>query len=460
LEVFWNAVLPGLILLGLVIFVHELGHFLMAKWRGVRVLKFSLGFGPKLWGFRRGETEYVLSMIPLGGFVQMAGDSPSPDGAMPGGPEEFLSHPWFGRVLIGAAGPAANLITAFAVMVAVGMIGVSYPDYPNQLGALSDTSRAAHAGLREGDRIVSLNGAPVRSWIEIFIRNSRADRARPVNLEAQRGADRFTLSLSAEEREPFFSSLRRPPDPPVVGTVVTGMPAYKAGVKEGDRILAVNGRPIRNWDDLPLALKGTVDQQVRLRIRRSDRDFTLSVKPMDPEGRGQENARIGIEPPRRGVYVERHGFLESVDLGLRATTALVGSVYGGMWLTLSRPLYYREYVGGPLFIAQAASEQARRGIDAYLQFLAMINVAIMAFNLLPLPILDGGHILLALVEAVRRQAISATSYQRFQRVGLVVMGALLVLILANDPLRLVQRQRAIDQHSAAPAERPVAPATP
>src|SRR6185369_3163317 len=132
----------------------------------------------------------------------------------------------------------------------------------------------------------------------------------------------------------------------------------------------------------------------------------------------------------------RHNLLESLDLGLHATTSLVGSVYAGMWLTVSRPLYYREYVGGPLFIAQAARQQARRGLDAYLQFIALINVAIMAFNLLPLPVLDGGHILLALLEAVRHQAISARAYLRFQKVGLVVLGTLLVIILANDPLRL------------------------
>src|SRR5207247_8385816 len=124
-----------------------------------------------------------------------------------------------------------------------------------------------------------------------------------------------------------------------------------------------------------------------------------------------------------------------------------------------RPLYYREYVGGPLFIAQAASQQARRGLDSYLQFLAMINIAIMAFNLLPMPVLDGGHILLALIEAVRRQAISARSYLRFQKVGLVVMGTLVVLILANDPLRMVQRQRAIDK-APAPAAPSVRPSTP
>jgi regulator of sigma E protease len=252
--------------------------------------------------------------------------------------------------------------------------------------------------------------------------------------------------------------LRRPPDPPVVGNVVTGMPAYKAGLKVGDRILAVNGVQVKEWDDLPRAIESQVDKPVVMHIHRGTREFDVTVKPMDPEGRrGAANGRIGIEPPRLGIYVERYPVLRSVALGFNATGSLIASVYGGMWLTISRPLYYREYLGGPLFIAQAASEQAKRGLDSFLQFLAMINVAIMAFNLLPIPVLDGGHIALALIQAVRGQAISSRGYLRFQKVGLVVIGTLFIFILANDPLRLVQRQRALDK---APQEGPVAPTPP
>ena len=451
-----RAVGPGVVLLGLVIFVHELGHFLAAKLRGVRVTRFSMGFGPAMLSTTRGETEYRLAWFPLGGYVQMAGDSPGEDGSMPGGREEFLSHPWPGRLLIAVAGPLANLFTAFLVMVSVGLVGVQYPDYPNRLGATPDTSQAFLAGLREGDRVVEVGGRPVTSWTEIFVQGSRPPKDRPLLVVVQRGTTRVSMTLPAEQRVPVLSSLSPPSYPPVVGVVVTGTPAYKAGIKEGDLILAVNGKPIRVWAELPPALQSQTDRPVHLRVRRERQDFDITVTPMS-FGEGTTGGRIGIEAPRQGVYVERRGLVGSLVQGFRATGDLVGYVYANLWLTVSRPLYYREYLGGPLLIAQAASQQARRGLDPYLQFLAMVNVAIMAFNLLPIPILDGGHIVLALLEALRRQAISARGYLRFQKVGLVVVVALFVIIVVNDPLRWLQRQRALGR---APQVQKIAPSPP
>jgi regulator of sigma E protease len=453
-----NMVLPGLILLGIVIFVHELGHFLMAKWRGVRVLKFSLGFGPPIVRFTRGETEYRISWIPLGGYVSMAGDSPNEDGSMPEGDDQFLSHSWVGRALIAIAGPAANLITAFVIMIVIGMVGVTYPDYPNILGQLPDTSLAARDGLRAGDRLTAVAGKPVSSWVAFFVAEKNVPDRRDLDLTATRGTTAFAVHVPAADRAAFLNGLERPPDPPVIGTVMTGMPAYKAGLKEGDSILAVNGHAVKVWEDLPRTISSQTDKPVILRVTRDGKTFDLTVTPVDPGGVGSANAgRIGIEARRHGNYVERYSPIESVRLGFFATLDLVASVYRGMWLTVSRPLYYREYLGGPMFIAQAASEQARRGLDAYLQFLAMINIAIMAFNLLPIPVLDGGHILLALIQAVRGQSVSYRSYVRFQKIGLVVIGTLFILILANDPLRWLQRQRALDK---APQEGEVAPNPP
>jgi regulator of sigma E protease len=458
LLVIQTMILPVVVLLGLVIFVHELGHFAVAKWRGVKVLKFSLGFGPALLRFTRGETEYRLSWLPLGGYVSMAGDSPNEDGSMPSGREQYLSHPWFGRALIAVAGPAANLVTAFLIMIVIGLVGVTYPDYPNVLGALPDTSAAYRAGLREGDRVTAVDDTPVGSWFAIFVTDRRKPEKQDLGFTASRGDSSFSIHVPAGMRKAFLASLDRPSDPPVVGSVVTGMPAYKAGLKERDSILAVNGTPVTVWDDLARAISSQTDKPVVLRVMRGGQVFDLPVTPVDPIGVGGSNAgRIGIEARRLGNYVERYPLWRSLQLGFLATGHLVVSVYRGMWLTVSRPLYYREYLGGPMFIAQAAIEQARRGLDAYLGLLAMINVAIMAFNLLPIPLLDGGHITLALLQALRGQGISSRAYARFQKVGLAVIGTLFILILANDPLRWLQRQRALDK---APQEGRVAPNPP
>lgn len=457
-----SLLLPAVLLLGVVIFVHELGHFLAAKWRGVRVLKFSLGFGPRLVGFTRGGTEYRISWVPLGGYVQMAGDTPGEDGTMPaGGPEEFLSHPWHGRFLIALAGPMANLVTAFVVFTLVGLVGYSTPDNVSVLGPMADTTAAYRYGLREGDRIVQVGSQPVSSWIAMGVAEGKHPKDQPITLRVERGGRTFDVILSRAERVPVLSGLRPPPTPPVVGSVKVGMPAYKAGLKEGDRITTIDGNPIRAWEDIPKSLRGAVDRPVRIEVLRDGRARQIVVTPMNPEGRRSGNGLIGIAPPRVLVYKERLGPLEAVVSGARLTGFAIAQVYGGFALLVKRPLYYGEYVGGPLFIIQAAGEQAREGLDAYLQFLALINIAIMAFNLLPLPVLDGGHMLLALVEGIRRQALSARAYLRFQKVGLVVLGTLFVVILAHDPFRVFQRFRALDQPSApAPQETPIAPSPP
>jgi regulator of sigma E protease len=344
-------------------------------------------------------------------------------------------------------------------MTTIGMVGVTYPDYPNLLGHLADTTSAFRAGLRDGDRVVAVDGAPVSSWIGIFMAERDKPAKATVTFTARRGDSTFTIPVRGSERHAFLESLDRPASTPVVGTVVVGMPAYKAGVQEGDSILAVNGTPVNVWDDLPRAIGSQTDKPVLLRVQRNGQVFDLTVTPVDATGagRGANGGRIGIEARRLGNYVERYPFGRSIQVGILATGDLIASVYRGMWLTVSRPLYYREYLGGPMFIAQAASEQAKRGADAYLQFLAMINIAIMAFNLLPIPVLDGGHITLALLQALRGQGISYRTYVRFQKVGLAVIGTLFILILANDPLRWLQRQRALDK---APQEGKVAPTPP
>ncbi len=454
-----STVLPGVLLLGIVIFVHELGHFLAAKWRGVTVIKFSLGMGPEMIGFSAGGTRYCFSWIPLGGFVQMAGDHPNEDGTLPsGGQEQFLTHHWFGRVIIAVAGPFANLVLAYVVMTGMCLNGLTQPDFPNVLGPLPDTSVAFAAGLREGDRVVRMAGKDITSWHVIEEAADERDAAAPLALEVERDTGRVAFSIPADDTRRLLGGLQPQPSRPLVGAVLTGMPAYRAGVREGDLITAVDGKPVRYFMDISQALRGKVDKPVRISLEREGRPMDLTVTTLSQQGgRDQQSAIIGIELPRGMTWKQTFTPVQALQAGFFGTGSLVTSVYSGMWMTVSRPLYYREYVGGPIFIAQMARDSARKGIDNYLYFLAMINIAIMAFNLMPIPLLDGGHIILALLEAVRRRAISATAYLNFQKVGLVFVGTLFVLILSKDLLRPFQRMQALGK---APAETTTVAPTP
>jgi len=442
-----STVLPGLVLLGVVIFVHELGHFLAAKWRGVTVIKFSLGMGPEMVGFSAGGTRYCLSWIPLGGFVQMAGDSPGEDGSMPeGGQKEFLSHHWFGRVIIAVAGPAANLVTAYVVMVAICMHGVTQPDFPNLVGSLDPGTAAWRAGLRPGDRITALSGHAIKTWHDLETASGRRPGSEALAFTLTRGDVPVLVQVPATESRAVLGDLAPESSPAVVGTVATGMPAYRAGVQDGDRILSVDGVAVQRFEEIGQQLRGKVDKPVRLALQRGDKRFELTLSPISADGsRESQHAVIGVEAPRGMTWVQRFTPIEAVKAGFTGTVGLVTTVYQGMWLTVSRPVYYRDYVGGPIFIGQMARDSARKGLDNYLYLIAMINLAIMAFNLLPVPLLDGGHIVLALLEAVRRRALSARAYLNFQKVGLVFVGTLFLFILSKDVVRPFQRMRALDR---------------
>lgn len=442
-----STILPGVLLLGIVIFFHELGHFLVAKWRGIIVTKFSLGMGPELVGFTSGGTRYCLSWIPLGGFVQMAGDHPNEDGSIPeGGPQQFLTHPWFGRMLVALAGPAANLVFAFlAYAVLYGVVGVGTPDFPNVLGPLEPASAPARAGLLEGDVIRSFGDRPIGTWWDLEHAVAKADTARGAEMRFERGDSAFAIALPAGRIAGFLRGLAPPSDPPVVGSVLTGLPGYLAGLQEGDRILAVDGVPVTRFGDVPRQLRGKSGRDVVFHLRRGERTFDLVLRPVkDTEGDGQQGL-IGIRALHEMKRVERYPLAQAVSNAALQTVFVTGRVYGGLYVTFTRFMEVREQMGGPIFIAQMARDAARQGLDWWLDLLGTISIAVMAFNLLPVPLLDGGHIFLALLQAVRRRAISARGYLRFMRVGLVLVGALFVFIIAQDVMRPLRRMKVLEK---------------
>jgi len=442
-----STVLPGVLLLGIVIFFHELGHFLVAKWRGITVLKFSLGMGPEMLGFTSGGTRYCLSWIPLGGFVQMAGDHPEEDGTIPeGGPEQFLTHPWFGRILVALAGPAANLLFAFLTYcVLYGIVGLGTPDFPNVLGPLEPASAPARAGLVEGDVIKSFAGAPVETWWGLEQAVTKADTSRGAEMRFERGDSAFAVAVPAGQLAGFLRGLAPPSDPPVVGTVLSGLPGYLAGLKEGDRILTVDGVAVSRFGDVPKQLHGKGGKDVVFRIRRDDQTFDLTVRPVKNTEGDTEQGLIGIRSLHEMKHVERYAFVPAISNAAAQTAFVTARVYSGLWVTFTRFMEVREQMGGPIFIAQMARDAARQGLDWWLDLLGTINLAVMAFNLLPIPLLDGGHILLALMQAVRRRAISARGYLRFMRVGLIFVGTLFVFIIAQDLMRPFRRMKVLEK---------------
>lgn len=442
-----STILPGLLLLGIVIFVHELGHFLAAKARGVTVLKFSLGMGPEMIGFSHGGTRYCFSWVPLGGFVQMAGDHLEDDGSMPkGGPEGFLTHPWPGRVLIAVAGPLANLVLAFVTFSTLYMVGITMPDYPNVMGALPDTTAAYQAGLREGDIVLGLAGKPVKTWRGLEDAFGERDTTAALVFELNRGGAPLRLEVPSAQAVAVARTLEPPANPAVIGAVMTGLPAYQGGLQEGDRILTVGGRAVTRFTQVSEALRGKAGQPVTFRVERAGATREVVVTPMkDEQSTDAQRALIGIEPPRSMTSTFKLGFTEAIGAGAKQTIATTAQVYAGLFTTFTRFWQVKEQMGGPVFIAQMARDAARKGFDYWLNLMGMINLAIMSFNLLPVPLLDGGHITMALVEAIRRRGISGRTYLRFQQVGLVVVGTLFVFILSQDILRPIRRMRALDQ---------------
>ncbi len=433
---FWMIALYGALVLGALVFVHELGHFLVAKWLGVQVLSFSIGMGPRLFGFRKGGTDYRISILPLGGFVRMAGDSPDATDRL-GKPDEFLEKPWWARALITAAGPFANLLLAFAINVAVYLIGIRTPDFPATVGRVAPQSTVERVGLKEWDHIQTLDGRPattMRQLADAVDRVVRNKGPEDVPLAVSRGGRRVDLHVQRRDAARFAEELDWNTGT-VIGRVFLGLPAYQAGLREGDEILTVDGKRVSNWNDLSTRIRRRPDTPLELEVRRGAKVFPVTV-------RTTADSVIGISLPETITTVEKFAFPEALSLGVRQTLYAAGQIYQGLWSFATNPIKLSSSVAGPIAIAQVARDQARSGLDQLLSFASFISVALMAMNLLPIPILDGGHVLFAVLEGIRRRPLSFKTQAAFQRIGLAVLGGLVIFSFANDLTRVSQRRRA------------------
>ena len=427
-----TSVWAFLFVLGVLVFVHELGHFLLARWNGVRVLTFSLGFGPKLLKFQRGDTEYAISAIPLGGYVKMAGESP--DDPRAGAPDEFMSKTKWQRFQILIAGPVMNILLAVLVMTFVIYQGATVPAFEQQapvVGRVLPDSPAQQAGIRPGDLIVSVAGTEVETWEDVQMRVvPRANR--DVEVVVRRDGARQTMSVVPEAQTKYeIGDIGIAPDiHPELTQVMAGSPAAAAGLQAGDVIVAINGL---DTTDHPLVdeISKHPNAAVSLAVRRDGQVREITVTPRDEGGVG----RIGVQFSPFETRTIDPTFLQaiglSVDQNLQWST-MIFEMLGGLLTADTSP----RQLMGPIGIAEVAGGAAAVSWVALFGTMAMISLNLGLLNLLPIPILDGGHITILAIEGLARRDFSMRAKERMLMAGFAMLMLLMVTVIYNDLTRV------------------------
>jgi len=417
-----------LIVIGILVFVHEFGHFIMAKRAGVRIEKFSLGMGPKLFGFKKGETEYVLSALPLGGYVKMAGENP--DEEPTGAPDEFQSKTVWQRAKIAVTGPLTNIVLAFVIMPFVFMVG-TYSEGPARVGYVEKGSPAERAGFISGDVIEEINGRGISDWtkaLTLIAVNPDTD----VKVIVERQGEKKALTLRPElATELKIGTSGLVPDIPAeIGRLKPGFPAEQAGVMVNDKIIAVDGKTIYHWNQFSALVRDSKGNKLTLTLERNGKRIEKIVTPKEDSGRQV----IGVEPVMRLVF-KKHGFSESLRLGFDKTIESVDLTF----ITLKKLITFNlsiKTLGGPVMIAQMSGQAAAAGLSAFLSLLAMISISLGVLNLLPIPVLDGGMILFLMIEAVRKKPLSRKVMEVSQSIGAGLLITLIVVVSYNDIMRM------------------------
>ena len=418
--------------LGVLVFVHELGHFMMARWHGVRVLVFSLGFGPKLLKVKRGDTEYAISAIPLGGYVKMAGENP--EDSRTGSSDEFLSKTKWQRFQILIMGPVMNLALAVILMAVVLMQGAQIPtfeDEPVAIGKVESGSAGEAAGLQAGDIITHVGDEAVPTWDRFFLTiGTRADR--DVALRVLRDGREVTLTArpTAEGRFQVGELGVLPDTYPTIASVVQGGPAETAGLKTGDVILAINNERMVFPGDVVQSITQNGEQAAEIRVRRDGAEQTINVTPV----REGEAVRIGISPVAQ-TRTFRPGLLEAFGLSVQRNIEFSGLILKTLWGLIVGETSPKQLMG-PVGIAQLSGESAQMGWVSLFALMASISLNLGLLNLMPVPVLDGGHILIMGLEAIARRDFSIQAKEKMFLVGFVLLMALMVTVIYNDLTRI------------------------
>jgi regulator of sigma E protease len=511
-----TVILAFLFVIGILVFIHELGHFLVAKWCGVRVEKFSLGFGKKILGFRHGETEYLVSILPFGGYVKMYGEGGEGNfildrvepgslaekvGFMPGDkvisidginldsfstwkeievnlrkdpereyvfnierdekklklkskaenldgikgfsakeyPRSFSNHSILNRFMIVVAGPFMNFVLPFLFLPIVFMVGISVPAYlerPPVVGYVEPGSIASKAGFQEGDRIIQIDGKKVTTWKNTNIAfQSNPDAV--LNVTVQRDGETKTLRVKAAASSEGVVAIGLAETLEAkVGSVIPGTPAERTGLKKGDRIVTVNGTKISDWYQMASIIREKANQEITLLIEREGRQLEIKITPESLQEDGQ--GAIGITPYREEI-LKKYGFFKSIIEGIKEAAELIVEVTVLLFSFLYKLITGKIALGtagksiaGPILIAKVSGSAAESGLAPLLQFTAFISINLAIINLLPIPMLDGGHVLYLAIESVIRRPLSQRALEISQRIGFTFLIFIMFLAIYND----------------------------
>lgn len=451
-----NPIVDVVVMLGTLVFIHELGHYAAAKLFGVRVEVFSLGFGKRLFGFRRGDTDYRISALPLGGYVKMSGENPMEEST--GDPGEFMAHPRWQRFIIALAGPAMNIALAIVALTCVFMVEhtrSAYLDEPAVVKYVDEGSPAAKAGLQPNDRIVQVEGTSSPVTWEVLLNQITINVGQSLHFEVQRGTQPLPKEITVPEPQrnandeiDIFEQLGIAAEPYLVEKVISGKPAEKAGMKAGDEILRVNQKPVHSTEQFSAALRETKEKPVVVTVRRDGSTLPLTMTP-EPEEKpatgsgalafftrllqGSQTPRylVGFTPVVR-LRTEQLPFSAAFMMSLqqnRKDSLLIVEVLKKL---LRRPTATINQFSGPVQIAKISGKVARMGFLAFVALMALISLNLGIFNLLPIPILDGGLILLLCIEGIMRRDIRREVKERVYQAAFVFLVIFAVVVIFND----------------------------
>jgi len=422
-------IILALVALGVLVTVHETGHFLAARLCGVKVEAFSIGFGRPIFKLVRHGIEYKIGWLPLGGYVKMKGEALEEDSEEE--EDSFRYTRWWKKIIIALAGPLSNLLLAVLIFIFTFMLPSRAEDLNPIVGKVSGNYELVFV---PGDSILAVNGKPVKGWFHFL---GSLDAVHANDIELKRDGSKLTMTLPQIDIVAFSNDVY-PFVPATIGDVSPGMPAWRAGLKTGDNIVSVNSIRVKDWYEMREMITLSSRDSVELMVKRGDSLFQRVIAlEGNPMTEGQK--LIGIMQNMPVSYEQSYPPLQAVEYGVKSTLNFVVLNYVGLYKLISRPETIKSSVGGPVMIYSLSSQSAKKGWNAWLMFVAAISLVLMIMNLLPIPVLDGGHIMFAIVQGIIGKPIPVRIQIIAQNVGFVLLMLLMVYAFYNDFTKVFAR---------------------